>query len=70
MSVFESEYDLKSQVKIKSLNVAGLIIGFYYGETGFQYQVAYFVNGDRRTAYLYPEEICMPNGKESTGFVK
>jgi len=63
-------YDLKQEVQIKNLDTKGIVVGYYYGDTGIQYQTAYFLNGDRTTIYLYPEEICKLNGEEKSGFLK
>jgi hypothetical protein len=70
MKNIEFEYDLKQKIKINNINTQGFIIGYYYGESGIQYQVAYFISGERKTAYLYPEEINASDGKEDLGFLK
>jgi len=66
----EYGYDLHTEVRIKKIDTIGLVIGYYYGETGHQYQVAYFIDGERKTIYLYPEELDLPTGRESAGFMK
>ena len=63
------EYALKTSIKIKSLNTLGIVVGLYCGENGVQYQTAYFLNGERKTTYLYPEEIEKPSGDEEIGFM-
>ncbi len=63
-------YELKQEVKIKNINTLGFVVGYYYGEGGIQYQIAYFLNGERKILYLYPEEIKDTDGKEVTGFLK
>jgi len=70
MQTIKFIYDLKQEVQIKGLDTKGIVVGYYCGETGAQYQVAYFLNGDRTIIYLYPEEICKLSGKESSGFLK
>ena len=69
--VVDYKFDLKQDVKIKGLNVEGRIVGYYYGETGIQYQVAYFVRGEKKTTYLYPEDLDDVDGSEEKfGFNK
>jgi hypothetical protein len=64
----EFKYELKKLVLISAINVLGFIIGYYYGETGKQYQVTYFHNGEKKTLYLFEEELEEPTGSESMGF--
>lgn len=70
MNTLKFDYELKSEITIRALNTKGLIVGYFYGENGMQYQVTYFVDGERKTTYLYPEEIMLPTGHESAGFLK
>ena len=51
------KYELKESVKIKNINTKAMVIGYYYGENGIQYQVVYFINGERKVIYIYEEEI-------------
>lgn len=46
-------YDIRDKVFIDDLNTVGTIVGFYYGDTGKQYQVTYFLNGEKRVTYLF-----------------
>lgn len=64
------EHELKSKVKIKALDVEGLVVGYFYGENGKQFQVSYFLSGERKVLYLYPEEISKATGTEKLGFLK
>lgn len=57
-------YEIRDIIRIKGLNVEGIIVGYYYGETGPQYQVSYFLNGEVCLKYLYPEQICHVTGEE------
>ena len=50
-------FEIRQAVKIKALNVIGIVVGFYYGETGTQYQVSYFLNGEKKVIYLYEDEL-------------
>ena len=62
------KYDLRDKVKIIDINTEGIVIAHYHGESGIQYQVAYFLNGERTRTYLYPEEISKTDGEETAGF--
>lgn len=62
------EYDLKQEVAIKDLNVKGYVVAYYYGDTGIQYRVAYFLKGESTTTYLYPEQIGLPEKDTKFGF--
>jgi hypothetical protein len=64
----EFEYEIKEKVGIKDLELFGVVVGYYYGETGKQYQVSYFKDGDKKVTYLYPEEIEKLTKQESMGF--
>lgn len=68
MAVIQTRYNIKDKVNIIALDVIGIIVGFYYGDFGLQYQVAYFVDGSRKNEPLFEEEISTPTGKEKTGF--
>jgi len=62
------EYDIKTKVEIKTIKTEGIIVGYYCGETGVQYQVSYFINGEKKVAYLYPEEIVGIKEENELGF--
>ena len=62
------KFSIKSDIKIKKLNVSGFIIGLYFGETGRQYQISYFINGEKKSTYFYEEEIESTDGTEKFGF--
>ena len=70
MTKIDFKYNIKDNIKIKSINILGLLIGYFYGENGIQYQVAYFYDGERKTSYVYPEEIDKLDSKEMSGFLK
>jgi len=70
MSKVDFKYNIKDNIKIKSIDTNGLIIGYFYGESGIQYQIAYFSDGERKTSYVYPEEIDKIDIKENSGFLK
>ena len=64
----DCKYNLKDKIKIKPIETLGIIIGFYRGESGDQYQVAYFLDGERKVTYLLPEEICASTKEANLGF--
>lgn len=62
------EYEIKSQIKIKSINLSGTVVGYYYSETGKRHQISYFKDGEKRVIYLYPEEVERNGRIENIGF--
>ena len=48
---------LHDRVLISELETLGVVIGIYISETGTQYQVRYFYNGDAKTVYFYENEL-------------
>ena len=62
------EYGIRDRVMILALNVVGMVVGLFYGESGRQYEVAYFLDGSKERTYLYSEEIGVPDGSE-LGFI-
>jgi len=54
-------YSIGDKVKIKDIDISGFVVGLYYGDTGRQYQTAYFVDGEMKTIYLYEFQICAVN---------
>jgi hypothetical protein len=62
-------YNIGDSVKIKPINTVGTVTAVFFGETGLQYQVAYFLNGERKHLYLYPVELSNITGTESLGFL-
>ena len=49
--------NLGEVVHLKELDVKGRIIGYYFGETGIQYNVSYWYDGQRKTTYVFPGDI-------------
>ena len=68
MTTVQFKYNLKSTVIIKSINTIGTVVGCYVGDSGTQYQVAYFLNGERKVTYLYSEELSSKVEKAKLGF--
>jgi hypothetical protein len=50
-------YSIGDRVKITDLDRCGYVTGLYYTETGKQYQVSYFHEGDLKTNYLLESQI-------------
>ena len=63
------KYDIGEIVAIKALNCTGLVVGHYFGRTGTQYEVAYFVAGEHQTTYLYEQELDVAPATQ-IGFIK
>jgi hypothetical protein len=51
------QYQIRERVWITELARPGRVVGLYYGETGQQYQISYFDDGEKKTTYLYSEDI-------------
>jgi hypothetical protein len=46
-------YELFETVFIIPLELNGVIISFWYGCRGLQYEVRYYFNGDAKTVYMF-----------------
>lgn len=57
MKTIKFELEIQDVVLIIALETTAIVVGYYYGETGIQYQVAYWYEGSRNTAYMYKEEL-------------
>jgi hypothetical protein len=68
MMTVEFKYALKSTVRIKNIDTLGIVVGCYVGDSGVQYQTAYFINGERKVAYFYSEELSGKVDKAQLGF--
>lgn len=51
------DYLVGERVKIKVIEVPGLVIGIYVGRRGIEYQIRYCYNGKYEEIYLMTEEI-------------
>lgn len=51
------KFNIKDKVSIKQLDWDGIILAIFIGETGIQYKVRYFYNGDAKEIYFYEEEL-------------
>jgi len=69
LTSIEFKLSIKQSVKITNINTLGTVIGYYVGDSGIQYQVAYFLNGERKVMYLYEEELGDPKEDTGIGFI-
>lgn len=53
------DFSLGETVYITELKSIGRVIALYVSETGLQYRVRYFYNGEAKDTYFYPDEIAM-----------
>lgn len=62
------DFSIGDKVFIKDLNIMGVIVGLYYGDTGAQYQVSYIYDGIVRTGYMYKHFLSTEFAKNLMGF--
>lgn len=55
--MLDIKFELKAKVKIIELDRIGVVIGQYNSDTGIQYQVRYFYEGEVKTVYFYEDEL-------------
>ena len=53
----EIKWKPRDGITIVELKRPGRVIAIYVSETGIQYQVRYFDNGEAKTVYFYEEEL-------------
>jgi hypothetical protein len=63
------EHSIGDKVKIVGIDVTGFVVGLFYGETGRQYQTAYFIDGEMKTIYLYEFQIYAANINHPIGLL-
>jgi len=51
------EFSIKDRVKIIPLESIGRVLAVYISETGIQYSVRYFYNGEAKTVYFFRDEL-------------
>ena len=66
--VLELSFEIGSPVRIKELDIRGIVTAFFYGETGKQYQVVYFIDSDRKANYFYESELDTWKKDKAYGF--
>ena len=72
MASIKFEFDIGDLVKIGDVDLKGRIVGLYYGDTGCQYQVSYFYEGNNKREYLYGFDLQLlsKTNKSKFGFIK
>lgn len=67
MQKVDFDFSINDEVKVKELGVIGHVVGLYYGETGKQYEVAYFYDGDFKKLFIYGFQLSFVNPVQSDG---
>lgn len=55
--IIELEFLIKDNVKILPIEKNGIVKGMLFDETGIQYYIRYFINGESKQSYFYREEL-------------
>lgn len=50
-------FSLGQRVRIKELNRPGRVLAIFIGDTGYQYKVRYFDDGDAKEVYFFTDEL-------------
>lgn len=53
----EFKYRIAQQIKIKELKIIGIVLALFVADTGIQYSVRYFWNGEAKTVYFFDFEL-------------
>jgi len=51
------QYTLGDRVRIKELQTGGRVTAVYLGDSGLQYYVRYFHNGESKAVYFFADEL-------------
>ena len=62
------DYSLGDKVRITEIQISGHVVGLFYGESGKQYQVAYFVDGEMKTVFIYGFQLESATKNNQIGF--
>lgn len=57
MVKIEYKFDLYDRVEIVDIKANGIVIGLMSDSSSNQYQVLYWINGERKTEWLYSFEV-------------
>lgn len=68
MEGIQFDYGLKEEVRINELGLNGVVTGYFYGDSGVQYQVTFFQGFDRKVFLLFPQEISRIKRKREFGY--
>lgn len=59
---YQFDFEIQGKVKIIPLNIIGVVVSLWIGNSGIQYEVRYFDNAEARTVYFYSDELeCVKN---------
>jgi hypothetical protein len=53
----EVKFSLGEKVRISAINTPCTIVAIEWSMTGIQYKGVYWVNGERKETWFYPEEL-------------
>lgn len=66
MKTYEAKFAVGHRVTIVDLDQQkAVVLSIHIATSGVTYEVAWFVNGDRKTAYLFAHELKDREGSES-----
>ena len=68
MIKIEFVFNIGDRVKIKEISRIGRVVSLYYAETGDQYEVAYFNEGESKHCYFYSFELVLVKDGEDFQF--
>jgi len=51
------DFKIKDRVRIKELEIDGIIISIWFTDSDIQYEVRYFFNGKAEKIYFYKDEL-------------
>ena len=54
---YSFDFALKDRVKVIAISVIGTVDGLMATNDGTQYRTLYWINGDRKSQWLYAEEL-------------
>ncbi len=53
----ETKYNIRDKIYISDLKISGVVVGFYFGDHGLQYNIRHFKDNKADTNYFYDFEI-------------
>ena len=65
---YEFIFEIGQKVKIKDLNITGIICGIYISRAEIEYSVRYFYDGNPKSVYFSQTEIELVDDKDVLGF--
>ena len=57
MATYEFRFDIGAKVRVKELGRPGVVDSLMVDGMGLQYRVTYWDNGERKSAWVYAEEL-------------